>query len=157
MQYDGQNRLIKLTVREAGAIYKTTQYNYTSNSMEYINYSSSGSLWGRYIYTFDTRGNVAGYNVYNTSNILTDRITCNAYDNKKSLKEFYYQEDTQPFTSFNNNNNNISEMQSVSGGTDTYTHTYTHEYNADGYPTKRTLRIMPAGFETTVTYEYVKK
>ncbi len=155
MEYDGQNRLVKITVREADAIYKTSVYSYTSNSMEYSNYSSSGSLWGRFVYTFDVKGNVSGYTVYNSSNVLTERITCNAYDDKKSLKEFYYHEDTRPFMSFNNNN--LSEMQSVSGGTETYTHTYTHEYNQDGYPTKRTLRIMPTEFETTVTYEYTKR
>lgn len=155
MEYDGQNRLRKITVREAGAIYKTTEYTYTANTIEYSNYNSSGGFWGRYVYTFDAQGNVSGYDVYNSSNTLTDRINCNAYDNKKSLKEFYYHEDTRPFTSFSTNN--IAEMQSVSGGADTYTHTYTHEYNADGYPTRRTLKIIPTGFETTVTYEYIKR
>lgn len=155
MEYDGQNRLHKITVREAGAVYKTTQYTYTANTMECSNYSHSGSLWGRYVYRFNAQSNVSGYDVYGASNTLMDRITCNAYDDKKSLKEFYYHEDTRPFTSFSTNN--IREMVSVSGGTNTYTHTYMHEYNAEGYPIKRTLKIMPTGFETTVTYEYVKR
>ncbi|GAB3413865.1 hypothetical protein [Niabella aquatica] len=156
MEYDGQNRLTKITVREAGAIYKTVEYIYTAHTMEFSNYHSSGGLWGRFVYNFNAQGNISGYDVYGADNTLTDRITCNAYDNKKSLKEFYYHEDTRPFTSFSTNN--ITDYQSVSSNTgETITFTHTHEYNTDGYPTRRTLKIMPSGFETTVTYEYEKR
>lgn len=156
MEYDGQNRLTKITVREAGTLYKTSEYTYTANTMTCSNFNALGNLWGRSVYTFDTKGNVTGYDVYGADNRLTDRITCQTFDNKKSLKDFYYQEDTRPFTSFSTNN--VANYQSMSSNTgETITFTHTHEYNAEGYPTRRVLSIAPLGFETAATYEYEKR
>lgn len=86
MEYNGRNQLTKITVREAGAIYKTVAYTYADNKMEYSIFNASGGLWSRFVYIFDGQGNVTGYDMYNTENTLTNECTCNTYDDKKIAK-----------------------------------------------------------------------
>lgn len=113
----------------------TESYIYGANQITEHYVSGFSSTRYRRVYSFDAvSGNITELNVFLTTpddNVGTfaTKVTYSNYDNKKSPFS------DLPFMNFPaKQNNNAGKIQ-----TDSETpYIYTYEYNADGYPTKRT-------------------
>lgn len=129
-------------------LYRTTTPNYATSGKISVMTFNEGDLmpYLEYEYFLDTKGN------------MTKRIQYSGLGSTLSTDEYVGFDDKNaallsiPKTNVTSNVNNFLTLkQTNSSGTVTNT-TYTHEYNAEGYPTKRT-----SSSGAVVTYEYIKK
>lgn len=126
-----------------------TAMEYTGLKVIVKRYSLANAFLGSTEYTLTSDGNnIAEQKNYNAANVLQATTTFSNYDNKNTYESLlpagYF---TVPVSK--NNFQTLSRTNNVTGAVTTFTATF--EYNADGYPTKRTFGSGVS------TYEYTKQ
>lgn len=131
-------------------------YTYTGNTVLVRRKNiSNGTTLNYYELTYDNTGNIAVYKIYNSSSgSLIQQQEYSDFDGKKEansllpegFSEIVFKENYRSvkITSYNAN----GSVNSVNN------FTYTYEYDADGYPTKRTT--IGGNSPSIITYSYKK-
>lgn len=146
--YDAQNRLIERKYFQ-NSDDSPTQYDYVrsyffeynGNSVIQKEVEKGKSLpSNRYVFDFDTNGNILKYTSYNqidanNPNGLINFSTVYVFDDKMNVESSFPTESLFPFIT---KNNPIKYTQTDQSGTPTITD-IAYEYNQDGYPIKRTV------------------
>lgn len=157
--YDAQNKLIEKKYFQTSDS-SPTQYDYVRSYFFEYNGNSviqkvvdkGNSLpSNRYVFDFNTNGNVLKYTSYNqidanNPNGLINFSIVYVYDDKMNVETSFPEESFFPFVT---KNNAIKFTKTDQSGTPTITD-IAYEYNQDGYPIKRTMSGQ------SYTYEWKK-
>jgi hypothetical protein len=127
-----------------------TTLEYSGLKVFVKNYSATNTLQNTTEYTYTTDGNnVAESKVFNAAGVLISTTAYSNYDTKNTYELLL------PFGTLSaplSKNNFLAFSRTVHSTGAVTNVTVTFEYNADGYPTKRTLSSGPVS-----TYEYSKQ
>jgi hypothetical protein len=154
--YDAQNRLIEKKHFQTSYDFPTQYdyvrsyfFEYNGNSVIQKVVDKGNSLpSNRYVFDFDTNGNILKYTSYNqidanNPNGLINFSTVYVFDDKVNVESSFPTESLFPFLT---KNNPIKYTQTDQSGTPTITD-IAYEYNQDGYPIKRTVSGQAYTFE----------
>lgn len=128
-------------------LYRTTTPGYATPGKISVMTLNEGDLmpYKEYDYFLDAKGNVTRQIQYSGLGSTLSTVEYLGYDDKNSPGL------SIPRTNVTSSPNNFSTHKSTDAS-GTITTTYTFEYDADGYPTKRT-----SSSGVIITYEYIKK
>ncbi|XVJ66043.1 MAG: hypothetical protein HEQ40_07740 [Lacibacter sp.] len=134
----------------SGANAGFTTFEYSGLKVIVKRYSSTNTLQGTTEYTYTTDGNnLAEMKVFNAAGVLISTTAYSNYDTKNTYESLLPAGSLSAPLS-KNNFQALSRTVHSTGAVTNFTVTF--EYNADGYPTKRTLSSGAVS-----TYEYTKQ
>lgn len=131
------------------SIYAKYEADYgTAGKVSVYKFSSAGTgtAYLNTEYILDSKGNVVQQLTYNISGNVIVTTENSLFDNKKAAGA------SLPQTGFVQNVNNYGKVTVTATGGMPGVTTYSYEYDADGFPTKRT-----ASTGSVIRYEYLKK
>jgi YD repeat-containing protein len=147
--YDAAGRLTEMQIKDINTSTVRTKhtYEYSGNTITKRYVSPTGTVSQTDIITMNGN-NIAQIKYYNASGVHTTTNDLSNFDNKLNAFKIRNADASDPSQS--TNNYRLSTTTNISTGAETYAK-YAFEYNADGYPTKRTH--MESGRTANWTWE----
>lgn len=151
--YNGNGQISKIETYYVTNVYSTLSAKYEADhsiqgkvSVYKFTMAGAGTPYLNTEFYLDANGNVERQLVYDASGDLIITTENSDFDNKKAASA------SLPQTGFVRNVNNYGTVTVTPTAGSPSVGTYTYEYDADGYPTKRTTNTG-----STIIYEYTKK
>lgn len=148
--YTGEKKSrIEYSYADDGSLVFYMTIEYPANNIAIVkNYSGAGVFRYRNEYFFSNKGNMEEEKYYNTSGVNEFIYSYTNYDSKNTISNLL----PAGYGTIEFRKNNFQNYQQLNVGTNAATViSYTYEYNAEGYPVKRTSNT---GNVTTYEFSY---